>query len=180
MTLHGTTHEYKIAIRTYVLSDDFETSEIFLAKLSEQIREVLIDHIRPIIDGEPHLLTADLHMGGTVVSIADTSHFLADLAAAAHQSFGYLIDATPEPNSQESYIRTVLSPTQLQLVMPAAYDYLVERQAVIVRAKRMLYDSRPSSISYGYVPGDKGSLLRASEITYFCKEMLCRSGNLLT
>lgn len=179
-TLRSTSHEYKIAIRTYVLADNFETSEFYLASLSEQIREILIDHIRPIINGQSHPLTVDLPAGGAVVTVADTTDFATDLASPAHTSIAFLRDAQPRPSQQETQIKTVLSSTQLELTNPAVFDYLVGRQAEIIRVNRLLYDSRPSDISYGYVRGSGSSFLRASEITWFGKEMLCREGNFLT
>lgn len=180
MTLRSTSHEYRIAIRTYVLADNFEKTNTYLIKLTEQIREILLDHIRPIVVGESFPLTADLVAGGTVVSIANTSKFADDLSQPDGVSFGYLRDAMPRPSQQESYIKSVLSPTQLELRGASAFNYLVSRQAEIIRAERLLYDTRPESISYGYVPGQGGALMRASEITWFAKEMLCREGNFLT
>lgn len=176
LTLDQTSHEYKFTIRTYILADEFEKSNIFLIKLSQQIREILIDHIRPIIDGESHPLLLDLPVNSSVVTIADTSNFKAGDPV-------FLRDAVPNPgpNGQEDYIKTVLSSTDLELRRATAYNYLVGRQAEIIKVKRLLYDSRPDSISYGYVqsPGG-GSLMRASEISWFAKENLLRLGNILT
>jgi hypothetical protein len=179
MTLRGTSHEYRVAIRAYVLADNFEQSNIFLPKLTQQIREVLIDHIRPIIDGESHPLTADFNAGGTVVTIADTSAFASDLATS-QTAIGYLRDAAPRPSQQESYVKTVLSSTQLELYSPANFDYLMSRQAEFIRVRRMLYDTRPESIDYGYVPGENGTFLKASQITWFGKELICREGPFIT
>lgn len=180
MTLRGSSHEYRFAIRSYILADNFETSELYLTKLTRIIREILMDHIRPIIAGQSHPLTVDLPAGSAVVDIADTSDFAADLAAPGHSSIGYLRDASPTPAQQESYIKTVLSPTQIELVNPSVFDYLIARQAEIIRVERMLYDTRPESISVGYVRGAGSSMLRASEITWFAKEFICREGNFLT
>ena len=186
MTLGATSHEYRIAIRAYVLADDFEVSNLYLTKLTEQIREILTDHIRPIIDGQYYSLTADLPAGSTIVSVPDTAPFAADLAGPSRMSLCFLRDAATWFNypifsiSQENYVKSVIDATHLELMEPTQFDYLVARQAQAIRVTRLLYDSRPESISYGFVPGQGGSFLRASEITYFCKEMLARSGNLFT
>ena len=183
MTLGATSHEYRIAIRSYVLADDFETSNLYLTKLTEQIREILTDHIRPIIDGQYMSLLADLPAGSTVVSVPDTTPFAADLAGPSRMSLCFLRDAATWYNypifsiSQEAYVKSVLDSTHLELQEPTQFDYFVARQAQAIRVTRLLYDSRPESISYGFVPGQGGSFLRASEITWFGKEELIRNGN---
>jgi hypothetical protein len=174
-SLRATEHDYKIAIRVYVQTANFEESNIVLAKYAQAVREILVDHIHPIIEQQSEYfpLTADLPMGGVVVSIADTSSFIANRMV-------FIRDAEPRPSSTENYVLSVLSPTELELAIPVRYDYLVSRQAEIIKINRYLYDTRPSEINYGYVPGAGGSLLRAAEINWFGKEVRCREGNIAT
>lgn len=171
----ATDHEYRITIRIYVQSHVFDDAEILLAKYAKVTREILMDHIHPIINSatEFHPLTFDLPAGGTVVSVADTSTFEVNGTV-------FIRDAQPIPSSGENIIRSILSPTDLELATPSPFTYLVSRQAEILKVNRYLYDTRPSEISYGYVPGAGGSLLRAAEINWFGKEVICRSGNILT
>jgi len=174
LTLKQTAHDYKFNIRTYVLADGFETTNIFLIKLTQQIREILIDHIRPIIDGESHLLTLDLPVNTTVVTIGDTSNFAAG-------DWVFIRDAFPRPAQQEVMIKKILSPTQVELTVPICYDFLVSRQGEMILVKRLLYDSRPDAINYGYVVSEGGgTLMRASEISFFAKENIYRSGPINT
>lgn len=171
LTFLGTSHEYKLSIRTYVQADGMEHSEEVLSRYSEQIREILIDHIHPIIDGKYYPLTADLPSGSVSINITDTSEFYPSASVV-------LKDAAR--NSQNGMIESVIDETTLQLATACDNDYLVSRQAQIVLLKKYLYDTRPSSISYGYVPGGGGSFVRASEIGYFGKEFICRQGNVQT
>lgn len=181
MTIRSTEHEHKISIRTYVLADNFEATEIAHIRYSKQIREILMDHIHPIINGVYMPLTADLPAGSTVVSVAST-------AGLRPMNAIFLRDAVPHPSSipnpplpaggQEAIIRTILSPTQFELSTTTDFDYLVARQAEAILIQRYMFDSRPSSIKYGFVPGEGGSLLKASEISYFAKEQIVRNGNL--
>jgi len=173
ITLQGTTHEHRLTIRAYVLYDQFEKTNIGLAKLAKQIREVLLDHIHPQIDGFTYPLAADLPKGGTVVTIPDTSRFVPSRVV-------FIRDAKPRPNSQEDMVRSVLSATQLELATPAQYDYLVGRQAELLLVNRYFYDTRASNITYGFMPGSGGSLLKAAEITWFGKEEIIRQGNIAT
>ena len=174
LTLRQTDHDYKLNIRAYVLADGFEKTNLYLIRLSQMIREILIDHIRPIINGESHLLTVDLLQGQTVVTIADTSNFAAG-------DWVFAKDAYPHPSQQEMRVKKILSSTQLELFMPICYDILVARQGECILVKRLLYDTRPSNISYGYVVSEGGGpLMRASQISWYAKENIYREGNLLT
>lgn len=186
-TMRSTSHEYKIAIKTYIMADNFENSEILIARLSQNIREILIEHIHPIVNGEYHDLTADLLQDGTVVQVADTSNF-----RVGGTVFVRSADIKPEQPldpydlvklrsaSQENVIRTILSPNHMELVNPAHFDYRADRRAQIILINRYIYDSRPSSISYMYSPGQGGSFLRASEISWFGKEQIFREGNIVS
>ena len=173
ITLRATTHEHRLTIRAYVLYDNFERTNIGLAKLAKQIREVLIDHIHPLVDAVSYPLTADLTQGSTVVTVADTSKFVPYGAV-------FLRDAKPRPSSQEDLVRSILSPTQLELATPSEFDYLVARQAELFLVNRYFYDSRASEITYGFMPGAGGSLMKAAELSWFAKEELIRQGNILT
>lgn len=171
----ATEHEFHIAIRVYVQTNSFENSEILVNRYATAVREILMDHIHPIVTGKTEFfpLTADLPAGGTVVSIADTSSFEVNGTV-------FVRDAQPQPSSTENVIRSILSPTELELATPSQFTFLTSRQAEILKVERYLYDTRPSNISYGYVPGSGGSLLRAAEIGWFGKEVVCRAGNILT
>lgn len=172
-TLRQTSHDYRFAIRAYVLENNFEKTNLNCIKLATQIREILLDHIRPIIDGVSHPLTLDLPAGQSVVTIADTSGFVVGGPV-------FVRDAHPRPSQQEAYVKSILSPTALELRLPTEFDYLVSRQAEIIFVKRLLYDTRPENINYGYVPGKGGTFARAAEIQYFAKEMRVREGSLNT
>lgn len=172
LTLRGTTHDYRLSIRTYVLDDNFEKTSLVLTKMTEALRDILIDHIHPIIEGEDHPLLADLNTGGTVVQIDNTSHFRAT-------DFMYIRDNRAYDHYADTMVKTVLDPNFLELRGPVDTDFLVSRQAKVTRVLRYLYDTRPESISYGFA-GQGGTFMRASEITWFGKEWLCRPGNVLT
>lgn len=171
-TLRQTSHEYKFRIRAYVLEDNFEKTNIYLLKLATQMREILLDHIRPIIDGISHPLTADLPAGNTIVNVADTTGFVVGGPV-------FIRDAHPRPAQQESYVKSILSPTALEINLAAENDYLVSRQAEIIVVQRLLYDTRPESINYGVV-NKGGTFCKAAEFSYFAKEMRIREGNILT
>ena len=174
LTLRQTSHEYRFNIRTYVLADNFEKTNLYLIRLTQMIREVLMDHIRPIINGESHPLTANILQGQTVVTIADTSSFAAG-------DWAFLRDAYPHPSQQEMQVKKILSSTQIELLRPTCYDYLMSRQAEFILVKRLLYDTRPDSITYGYVVSEGGGpLMRASQISWFSKENVHRNGNILS
>lgn len=173
ITLRRTSHEYRFAIRTYVLADNFETTNLFLVRLTQQLREILIDHIRPIIDGVSHPLTASVPAGQTVINVASTAGFVVGGPV-------FLRDAMPRPSHQEDYVKAILSPTALEIRTATDFDYLTTRQAEIIKVDRLLYDSRPETINYGYVPGSGGTFMRASEISWFAKEEIDRLGNTLT
>jgi len=173
-TLQRTMHDYKFNIRVYVLADNFERTNIFLIKLAEQIREILLDHIRPIVDGHSYPLTADLPIGSTVVNVSDTSEFKVGGAV-------FLRDRNPAPHHDEAYVRKILDGTTLAIHHATQFDYLMSRNAELIRVDRLLYDTRPESINYGYVqtPGG-GPLMQAADISWFAKEMITRQGNILT
>ena len=179
MTLGSTSDEYKVSIRTYMLMDNFEASNKALIRYAEYIREVMTEHIRPIVNGDPHALLADLPVGGKVVTIADTTAFAADMVQMG-TSVGFLRDNMIHPSEQENYIKTVLSSTDLEMEFPAQYEYKVSRGAQIIRVTRLLYDSRPEGLTYGYAPGEGGSLMQVSETNWFAKEQICRPGNVLS
>jgi hypothetical protein len=175
-TLRSTNHEYTFRIRAYILGDNHEDSVEKIAKFGENIREILLDHIHPVVDDPPIILpiTADVFVGSTVIRVTDTSEILAGDRI-------YLRDGELRPaGSQEAVVRTILSPFEIRLATPSEWDFLVSRTAELIVAQRYLYDTRPSSVSYGHVPGQGGSFSHAAEISYFAKEALVRTGNIIT
>jgi hypothetical protein len=173
LTLRGTTHDYKFQIRAYVLADNYETTNLYLPKLARYIREILIDHIHPLVDATYFPLQMDISAGATVVTIANTSKWNAS-------SIAFLRDRAPRPSSEENSIATVLDSTHLELRGPTQFDYLVARGAEIILLNRFLYDTRPSGIQMGFSPQKGGTMLKAASIDYFAKEYICREGNLIT
>lgn len=170
-TLRATNHEYTFKIRAHIKDDNFEVAADNVARLGEYIREILIDHIHPVVDDPPIVLplTSDLPAGSTVVPVSDTSQVIQGDRA-------YLRDGEFRPaGSQETAIQTILGPTTVRLTIPTEFDYLVARGAELIIAQRYLYDTRPSGISYGAIPGaTAGSFSYAAEISYFAKEAICR------
>lgn len=168
LTFRATSHEYKMTIRVYTMEGNFEEAEELLSRTAEQIREVLFDHIHLPIKSTSFPLTVDLPVGGTVLTVADTTKFTPG-------AFVFIRDAKKRPfMSQVNYVRSILSSTDIELACPVENDYLVVREAEIILCKRYLYDTRPDDISYTYVPGGSGSFMRAAEISYFGKEMILR------
>jgi len=178
MTLGSTTDEYKVAIRTYVLVDNFENANKTVIRYAEYIREVLTEHIRPIITGDHYALLEDLPVGGKVIKVSSTTAFASDMVTMGGSTV-FLRDNMPHPSEQENYVKTVLSSTEIELDQVAEYEYKVSRGAEAIRVTRLLYDSRPESINYGYVQ-DNASLLLAAETSWWCKEQICRRGNYLS
>lgn len=173
ITLQATTHEHRLAIRVYVQQDNFESTNLLLAKYAKQIREILIDHIHPLVDYVQYALLSDLLVGQTVATISSTSLFQPNTVV-------FLRDAKPRPNAQEDLVKAILGPTQLELATPAKYDYLTARQAQLFLVNRYFYDTRVSDITYGFVPGQGGSLLKGAEINMYLKEEILRQGNIVT
>lgn len=172
-TLAETYHTYNVSIKTYVLCDNFEKAEIQISKLTKAIKELLLEHLRPIINGISYPLTQNLGYGESVIRIANTAGF-------SSGDYIFLRDAKPNTNHQEEQIKSVLSSTALEISGAVDRDYLTTRSAELIKVNRLLYDSRPESINYGYVKSDSGSLLRASEISWWGKEAKIRLGNTLT
>ena len=179
MTLGSTSHEYRISIRTYVLADNFEKANQVVTRYAEYMREILTEHIRPIIAGDYYNLLEDVPAGGKVIKVNDTSAFAADLVTNG-RSVVFLRDNMPHPSEQENWVRTVLSSTELEIGDASEFEYKVSRGGQAIRVNRLLYDSRPEAITYGYAPGENGSLLQAAEINFWAKEQLCRSGNFIS
>ena len=173
ITLQATTHEHRVAIRCYVQQDNFEATNILLSKYARQIREVLIDHIHPLVDYLQYPMLSDVLVGQTVATVPDTSRFQPNTVV-------FLRDAKPRPNAQEDLVKAVLGPTQILLATPAKYDYLVARQAQLFLVNRYFYDTRVSDVTYGFVPGQGGSLLKGAELSMYLKEELLRQGNIVT
>lgn len=173
MTLRGTTHEYKFQIRAYVLADNYETTNLYLPKLARQIREILIDHVHPLVDADYFPLTADVPAGSTVVPVSSTSTWQKAQVA-------FLRDKAPRPSSEENSISTILDSTHLSVRQPTEYDYLVVRGGEIIKINRFLYDTRANSTKLGFSAQKGGPLLKVAEIEYFAKEYICREGNLIT
>jgi hypothetical protein len=176
LTIRATEHEYTFKIRAHVMADNFERGTELIANFAEAIREVLIDHIHPVVDNPPVIIpiTTDVPANSSVIELTDTSRI-----SPGNRVF--LRDGEKRPaGSQEAVVQSILSSTQIRLATPTEWDYLVARGAELIVAVRYLYDTRPSSISYGYVPGGTGSFSHSAEISYFAKEMICRTGNLIT
>lgn len=189
-SIRSTTHDRTLKFKVFVQADSMEKTELGLQKYAEQLKEILLDHIHPIIGGVSMPLTADLPAGSTIVTVADTSIlkpysavFLRDAYARASQgdlgnAVG-LISTPPAPaGAQEAIVRQILSPNQFELATPTDFTYLVARQAEAILVRRYLYDSRPSQIQYGFAPG--GTLMKGAEINWMCKEQVVRVGNIPT
>ena len=176
LTIRATEHEYTFKIRANILADNFERGTEQIATFGEAIRELLIDHIHPIVDDPPVILpiTSDVPANSSIVQVSDTSRILPGNRV-------FLRDGKKRPaGSQEAVVQSILSPTQVRLGTATEWDYLVVRGAEMILALRYLYDTRPSSVSYGYSPAGTGAFSHTAEISYFAKEMICRTGNLIT
>lgn len=176
LAIKATEHEYTFKIRAHILADNFERGTDQISKFAESIREVLIDHIHPVVDDPPLILpvTSDVPANSSIIEVTDTSRIQPGNRV-------YLRDGEKRPSgSQEAVVQSILSPTQVRLGTPTEWDFLVARGAEMIVALRYLYDTRPSRISYGYVPSGSGSFSHSAEISYFAKEMICRAGNLIT
>lgn len=191
-TIRSTTHDRTLSFRIYVQADNMEATELAFTAYAEQVKEILMDHVHPIIGGLSMPLTADLPAGSTIVQVEDTSAlkpynaiFLRDAYPRASQGdLGNAVGSISVPpapaGAQEAIIRQILSPNHFELATPTDFDFLVARQGEAILVRRYLYDSRPSQISYGFVPGQGGSFMRAAEITWMCKEQVVRVGNIPT
>lgn len=185
-SIRSTTHDRTLKFRVYVQADNMEKTELALEAYAEQLKEILMDHIHPIIGGISMPLTADLPAGSTIVTVADTSMlkpynavFLRDAYTRASQDDLPVVPPPPAPaGAQEAIVRQILSPNQFELATPTDFTFLVARQAEAILVRRYLYDSRPSAIQYGFAPG--GNLMKAAEITWMCKEQVVRIGNVPT
>jgi hypothetical protein len=171
-TLEATSHEYRFSIKCFVMADNAEASELYLPKFATEVREVLMDHIHPIVDGVSYPITTNVPAGATVISLATT-------AGIPIPGLGFIRDAKTRIPAQESVIKTVLSATDIEVVVPLQYDYQVARGAEMVLMNRYLFDTRADSIEYGYLMKNT-SLLRAAEISWYAKEEIIRPGNILT
>jgi hypothetical protein len=172
LTLQATKHDYRLAIKCFITADNPEAAELYLPMLAQKVREVLLDHIHPIVGGVDYPLLVDLPVGGTVVTISDTSKIKIPSLAFIH-------DAKTRIPARESVVRAVLSPTQVEIVVPAEYPYLVSRGAEFVHMTRYFYDTRVTSIRYGFVQKD-GGMFKGAELSYYLNEELIRPGNVLT
>ena len=65
-------------------------------------------------------------------------------------------------------ICNIVDSTTLQVVVPPANPYLISENSKIIGLTRFIYNSWPADIKYGFI--HKGSLLKASTISWFAKE----------
>jgi len=176
ITLRATEHEYTFKIRAHILADNFERGTEQISTFGEAIREVLLDHIHPIVDNPQIVIpiTSDVPANSSVIELSDTSRIMPGNRV-------FLRDGEKRPaGSQEAVVQSVLSPTQIRLGTATEWDFLVARGAELIVAERYLFDTRASTMNYGYVPAGTGSFSHSAEISYFAKEMICRTGNLIT
>jgi hypothetical protein len=181
-TIRATDHTYNFKIRAYTMADNFETGTEYIAKFAEQVREVLLDHVHPLVDYFSLPLAADLPLGSTIVQMdVSTAPLLSLFARIVPGDRVYLRDGEKRPaGTQEGVVQSILGPGQARLSTTTQWDFLVSRGAEFIVARKYLYDTRPSRISYGFVPSNDGSFLNAAEVGYFAKEMVCRAGTILT
>jgi hypothetical protein len=172
MTLQATNHEYKFDIGVYVLTDTLEKSTILCGKFAKKAREVLMDQIHPVVNGISYPLSADLPPGSKIVTLPTT-------VGITIPALAFIRDAKTRIPARESVVRAILSPTEVEIVIPTEYEYLMARGAEFILMKRYLYDTRPSNIRYGFVKKEAG-MLAGANISWYAKEELIRPGNILT
>lgn len=160
-TLQSTTEQHTAEIYIYVLEDSQESSTDLLMKYTDATAEVLMLNLFPELTGDVVSPTGKFDAGSATISISDNTGYhpgsivvLEDVAQREVRAVNRVID---------SHI------LELDDALFQTFDSSVN-PFTVSRAIRMIYDSRISSIEYGFV--QKGSaFLKAGHISWYGKEM---------
>lgn len=154
-----TKEDYKFTISVYVEEDNTEDSYRYLLRVTKAIENGLKRNIFPLLgDYVTTSLTAPTAVNDLTITVADTSQFYVDQIIILENIF----------RAEELRVKCVVDSTTIQIYTPIANIYLPADDAKIIGINRFIYNSWPKSINYGYK--HKGSLLHASQITWFAWE----------
>jgi len=163
-TIKSTKERWNCTITILVQDDGTEQAYETLLHLTSKLEESLYSQFFPLIGKTKTVaVTADLSPGDTVVSVSDTSGF-------EPNNMIVLEDAD---YTEEHRIRRIIDATTFEMTRAVEHEFKVAMSAIVIKPSRWVLDSRPESTNYGHI--HKGTLLKASQISWFCEEEKIRA-----
>jgi hypothetical protein len=158
-TLETTKETYNAQIVVYAESANDEDSYRTVSTIANIIQQGLKKNIFPLVG--PYDVTrplADIENGDEFIKVADSSVFTPGDKILLENTY----------QAQELRVACVVDSTTIQVWPNPHIEFLVSDQTKIIKLNRFIYNSWPSSVSYGY--RYKGSLLHAASIKWFGNE----------
>lgn len=162
-TIGSTTAKWNCTISCIFEDDGLENSYENMLSLTKVVEDALWANRKPTFGQITESnLTVDLLKGSTSMVIDSTDSIL-----PAHQ-------AVLEDYAWTQYIEidVVIDEHNLIFKLPAEFDFTVNRGAKIIVPSRWCMWTKPGSTTYGYI--HKGTLLKASQISWFGQEEIIR------
>jgi len=159
LTLGLTQEKYEVSFTIYTEDSWQESGYRWNIRMAQALQEGLKRNFYPLIG--PYnvvALTQDALMGDKFIKVADTSDLWWPARANIEDPFHY----------NEIGIKKIHDSNTVELNAPLCDNYFLTQNPILIWTTRFIYNSWPSSISYGTV--FKGTTLKASQITWFAEE----------
>lgn len=162
-TLNSTTAKWNCTISCLFEQSNLEDAYTGMLKLTNTIEKALWANRWPVLDTITSSdLTVDASQGDSVITVASTT----DMQPKNH---AHIEDYD---HTDFVVIKRIISSTQIEIENRLTDDYSVLRSAKIIVPSRWVMWTYPPNTTYGYV--HKGTLLKASQISWFAQEEVVR------
>ena len=159
LTLGSTTERYNVTFRVYVEDSWQESGYIWMTRIAETLQEGLKRNFYPLLAPYNVLaLTQDVMAGDKFIKVADSSQVWYPARAYIEDPFHF----------NEITIKRAVDSTTIELGAPLCDNYLVDYNPILIFTTSLVYNSWPSSITYGDVY--KGTFLKSASIKWFVEE----------
>jgi len=162
-TIGSTTVKWNCTVTCLFEDDGLENSYEGMLELTKTVEDALWANRKPVFGKITESdLTVDLLGGANSMTVSSTDKML-PLHQAIIEDYAY---------TQYIEIRSVIDSNNITFSQNVVEDYLVSRGAKIIVPSRWTMWTKPGGTTYGYV--HKGTLLKASQISYFAQEEIVR------
>jgi hypothetical protein len=173
MTLKSTKETWNIELGIHVQAGTYEDGYRFLLRMVSAVRQGLKKNFYPLVnDYDTVALTSNVFAGDEVIKVEDSSVFntpLTDTSGSYPQPSDARAILENKWYGEETRVQEILGPHEVTIRPQACRDYLLSDNPVIIRPKRFLFNTWPSSASIGKTARE-GSLLQSAIITWFAWE----------
>jgi hypothetical protein len=162
-TINSTRVKWNCTISCIFEDSSLETAYEGMMHLTQAIENALWANRWPILGTLVfRTITADIPSGSRIITVDDTTDILP----------GYKVVLEDQHSTMHREVARVIDGTTLELTQDTEGDLLASRSASFIVPSRWVMWSAPDGTQYNYI--HKGTLMKASQISWFVEEEIVR------